>query len=161
MFALKVALDYNGKEATVRLLENVNRGARQALKKNSALVVQAAKALIMTKGQQEKERKRLNPVRRDTKTGRFTSGGATTTGRASTGRSKPGGYPRSDTGNMRKSIKAVERGKIAFVGPTWPKGAHAGLLKWGSKWMKPRLVPAEGGLRAVKDRLVTNYSSLF
>ena len=76
------------------------------------------------------------------------------------GRSAPGELPKRDTGNYRRSIryKVSASGKFAHVGPTQPKGAHAGLLKYGTKKMAARLVPADEALRIETPRLAAMYS---
>jgi hypothetical protein len=75
-------------------------------------------------------------------------------------KSRPGEVPGSRTGNYKRSIryKLSEGGTLAFVGPTWPKGAHANLLKYGTVKMKPRRVPAEKALEDVRPRLAAMYS---
>jgi hypothetical protein len=73
------------------------------------------------------------------------------------GRSLAGGFPRSFTGNYRRSIKYKLGKGIAFVGPTFPKGAHAGMLKWGTKFMAPRLVPSEAALDNARNKLVASF----
>lgn len=76
------------------------------------------------------------------------------------GRSRPGELPRRDSGNYRRSIgyKVLRSGMSAVVGPTVPKGAHAALLKYGTKRMKARLVPSEEALRRTRDRLTAPYA---
>lgn len=75
-------------------------------------------------------------------------------------RSQEGELPRRQSGNYRRSIryKVAPSGKFAFVGPTQPKGSHAGLLKYGTKTMGARLVPADEALKIERPRLVAMYS---
>ena len=95
------------------------------------------------------EARRLIMSKRNARARDLASGRSENTGK----RSLPGGLPRSDTGNYKRSIKYVRKGTVAFVGPTWPKGAHAGMLKWGTKKMAPRLVPSELALQESQNRL--------
>lgn len=73
--------------------------------------------------------------------------------------SRPGELPRSRTGNYKRSIKYTvkPRAMVALVGPSWPKGAHAGMLKWGTNRMEPRLVPSEVALENTKNKLVASF----
>jgi hypothetical protein len=64
-----------------------------------------------------------------------------------TGASRPGQMIRGKTGHYKRSIKYHVYQSTAIVGPTWPKGAHAGMLKYGTKRMEPRLVPSQEGLK--------------
>ena len=74
--------------------------------------------------------------------------------------SPPGGLPRRQSGNYRRSIRyrVVAGGAFAFVGPTQPKGSHAGMLKYGTKRMAPRAVPTEMALEIARPRLAAMYS---
>jgi len=47
-------------------------------------------------------------------------------------RSKPGEFPRGKTGNLRSSIRIHMSKTVAYVGATWPKGAHANLIEHGT-----------------------------
>jgi hypothetical protein len=76
-------------------------------------------------------------------------------------KSKPGEVPASRSGGYRRSIgyKVGTRGGFAVVGPRWPQGAHAGMLKHGTRFMKPRLVPVEVAyLETAPSRLTAIFS---
>lgn len=79
-------------------------------------------------------------------------------GRKSSEWSRPGEYPRSKSGHYRRAIRyeVTRSGQSVRVGPTWPMGAHAAMLKYGTKRMGARLVPAEGALVAFRGTL-KNY----
>jgi len=155
MFGVQVVTRLNALDL---LRKEMQKGRTRALKESAKEVQQEAKRLMTEKAQGEM-RRAANPVKRDTRMGRFTSGGAAE-GR-STGRSKPGELPRSDTGNYRSSIKYTVKRALAFVGSSQPKGAHAGMLKWGTKKMQPRLVPAQEALQRLLPRLTEKYADLF
>jgi len=74
--------------------------------------------------------------------------------------SQPGALPLRKSGNYRRSIRSQvsKRGALAFVGPAWPKGAHANMLKYGTRDMAARLVPADEALKIERPRLVAMYS---
>lgn len=82
-------------------------------------------------------------------------------GQATSGRSKAGEIPRSSSGNYRSSIQyKIFKGKrSAVVGPSQPKGAHAGMLKYGTKKMGARLVPSEVALERLQNRLVSSFAN--
>lgn len=75
------------------------------------------------------------------------------------GSSKPGDLFHSHTGNYRSSIqyRIFKNKRGAFIGPTWPKGAHAGMLKYGTKKMGARLVPSVVALDRFRSRIVNSY----
>ena len=144
------------------LRKKVRAEARKAITADAILVRNEAIRLMSKGVQAEAARVARGPLSRDKATGRFSSGGASNKG-GSTGRSKPGEIPRSETGNYKKSIryKVAASGRFAFVGASQPQGAHAGLLKWGSVRMKPRLVPVEVALRNVNNKLANPFGNLF
>jgi len=74
--------------------------------------------------------------------------------------SRPGEYPKSKTGNYRQSIKYEVGASYVRVGPSWPRGAHAGLLKYGTQKMRPRLVPAEGALARASGTIAKSFGNI-
>jgi hypothetical protein len=134
----------------------VGRAQRNAIKANAIQIRKLAQRL-MSKGVQRAAHRAANPVKRAAN-GRFTSSGTSTSG-GSTGRSKSGELPRTQTGNYRSSIqyKFFSNKKGAFVGPSWPKGAHAGMLKYGTKRMGARLVPSVVALEKFQSRIMDSY----
>lgn len=125
--------------------------------KGNAMQIQRLAQRLMAKGVQRAASRAINPVKRAAN-GRLTSGGGVTSG-GSSGRSKPGELPRTQTGNYRASIqyKIFSNRRGAFVGPSWPGGAHAGMLKYGTKRMGARLVPSVVALEKFQGRIMDSY----
>lgn len=136
---IKMFADMAYKSNTGPMFRKIKDAARTALQEEAKTVADEAKRLISKKASRE----------RDAITGK------------STGRSLPGQLPRSDSGNYRRSIRYTVRPRamVALVGPTWPSGAHAGMLKWGTKRMAPRLVPSEIALLQSQGKLTRAFQN--
>lgn len=58
--------------------------------------------------------------------------------------SKPGDPPIGKSGNLKKSIRYKVGRQDAWIGPTWPLGAHGNILEGGSRQVaaRPYMGPA-------------------